>query len=328
MKRKRIWIAAVLAALAAAGFLFRPKADSGGMQFKEVPVRPGRIERSVSVPAVVQPRSRLEMKPPVAGRIDRILVAEGQEVRAGDTLALMSSTERAALLDSAQSGGGKDMKYWEEIYKPISILAPIDATVIVSTMQPGQTVTQADPIVVLSDRLIVQAQVDETDIGKVRAGQRAVVTLDAYPDVRVEAAVEHIYHESKVVNNVTIYQVDIQPETIPDVYRSGMSAGVRIVQQSKDGVLVVPAEAVKQDKSPQESFVYVSRGKGRKPERRVVETGLSDETAVEIVSGLEAGETLAIPSAKYVPSKGARQGSNPFLPQRRRSGEKDGGPAR
>ncbi len=212
--KKTLAVAAAVLVLVVAGIRWNA-ARNNAPTFRSVQVARGDLQVTVLATGTVQPQNRLEMKPPVAGRVDKILVKEGQNVKAGETVALLSSTERAALLDAAKSKDEKEQGYWEEIYKAIPLIAPIDGTVIVSTMQPGQTVSQTDPIVVLSDRLIVQAQVDETDIGKVKEGQAALISLDAYPDIEVKGVVSHIYHESKVVTNVTIYQVDILPEEVP-----------------------------------------------------------------------------------------------------------------
>ena len=138
---------------------------------KEVNPATGGIQTIITATATVQPQNRLEIKPPINGRIDKILVEEGEKVKIGQTLAWMSSTERAALLDAARARGPDEMKYWEDVYKPTPLIAPIDGDVIVSKDEPGQTVTSSDVVVVLSDQLIVQAHVDETDIGKIKVGQ-------------------------------------------------------------------------------------------------------------------------------------------------------------
>ena len=178
----------------------------------------GTIQTIISTTGTVQPQNRLEIKPPIDGRIENVLVQEGDRVKAGQTLALMSSTERAALLDAAKTQSKETLKYWEEAYKPTPLIAPINGEVIVREVEPGQTVTSSNAIIVLSDRLIVQAEVDETDIGKVKLGQSAVISLDAYPDTKVEARVDHIAYESETVNNVIIYYVDILPEHVPGYF--------------------------------------------------------------------------------------------------------------
>ena len=164
---------------------------------------------TVITTGVVEPQNRLEIKPSISGRIEEILVHEGDHVRSGDVLAWMSSTERAALIDAARSQGNKELKYWEEVYKKTPLISPIDGEIIDRPVEPGQTVTTSDAVLVLSDRLVVNAQFDETDVGKVKIGQKAFITLDAYPDIQLDGVVDHIAYESQVINNVTIYDVDI-----------------------------------------------------------------------------------------------------------------------
>jgi len=275
----------------------------------------GTVRTTISTTGTVLPKNRLEIKPPVNGRIEKVLVKEGEKVKVGQILAWMSSTERAALLDNARGQGEETLKYWEDAYKPIPLSAPIDGEVIVATTQPGQTVTTSDAVVVLSDHLIVRAQVDETDIGKIKEGQKAYVELDAYPDTKIAAVVEHIYHESETVNNVTIYKVDLRPEEVPEFFRSGMNANVDFVEEGKADSLLVPQEAVFTEKG--ETFVWVSRGNGAAPEKRAVKTGLSDEENTAILSGLNKDDEVVITTKKYSLTNSA-EGTNPFMPSRRK----------
>ncbi|MDO9464642.1 MAG: efflux RND transporter periplasmic adaptor subunit [bacterium] len=276
----------------------------------------GNIQNFISTTGTVQPQNRLELKPTISGRIESILVKEGEKVKIGQTLAWMSSTERAALLDAARAQDEKSMKYWQDAYKPTPLVAPIDGEVIVRAVEPGQTVTSSDAVIVLSDRLIVNAQVDETDIGKVKPGQTAIISLDAYPQVKVDAKVDHISYESKVVNNVTIYEVEIVPQRVPDVFRSGMSANVNIVETNKDNILIIPLEALNRDKKG--SFVLLSQSKDEKSLKREVQPGISDEQNIEIISGLMPEDKIIIKTQKYMPSKGTDGGSNPFMPSRKK----------
>ena len=288
------------------------KNQDGAESMKEIIPVYGSVKNAVSSTGNIQPQNRLEIKAPIGGRIDKILVAEGQRVKVGDILAMMSSTERAALLDAARLQGADTLKQWDDVYKPTPLLAPIDGEVIVKSVNPGQTITTSDPIVVLSDRLIIQAQVDETDIGKVKLGQLAEITLDAYPEIKVNGKVDHIYYESKIVNNVTIYAVDIVPEHVPDVFRSGMSANVQIVMEQKEHVLLLPKEAVKNKNN--KSFVMIRQEKGEKPTRQEVQVGISDDTNVEIVTGLTADDKVVIVPKKTASSKSSKAMSSPFMP--------------
>jgi macrolide-specific efflux system membrane fusion protein len=287
---------------------------SSNEAIREISPTYGSIQSFMSITGTGQPQNRLEIKPPISGRVEEILVKEGQKVKIGQTLAWMSSTERAALLDAARSQGKEALNYWKEVYKPTPLIAPIDGEVIVRAVEPGQTVTSSDAIIVLSDRLIVKAQADETDVGKVKIGQEAIISLDAYPQIRMEGTVDHISYESKIVSNVTIYEIDILPKRVPAVFRSGMSANVNIIEASRKNVLLIPLEAVKQDKK--ESFVFLSQGEGNRPLKQSVNLGISDDKNVEVISGLGAEDKIIITAEKYLPSKSASAGStgNPFMP--------------
>ncbi|MFH1857680.1 MAG: HlyD family efflux transporter periplasmic adaptor subunit [Candidatus Omnitrophota bacterium] len=313
-KLKLFFVAVVIVAVAAVfiGKAKQKKAD--GEILKEIKPATGSIESTISSTGTVLPKNRLEVKPPVNGRIESVLVKEGDKVKTGQILAWMSSTERAALLDAARGKGEETFRYWEETYKPIPLPAPIDAEVIVATTQPGQTVTTADAVVVLSDHLIVRAQVDETDIGKISPDMKAVMTVDAYPDTKINARVEHVYYESKTVNNVTIYEVDLKPDEVLGFFRSGMNASVDFVEQGRTNTLLIPQEAVYQEDG--KNYVMVKKGQ-KEPVRVAVELGISDGKNVELLSGIHQGDTVIFKTKKYNLPKN-EVGKNPFLPARRR----------
>ncbi|MFA4981013.1 MAG: efflux RND transporter periplasmic adaptor subunit [Candidatus Omnitrophota bacterium] len=319
INRWKLYLGLLLIILAVI-FLFAVNKKSSGEVTREVRPVIGSIQTMITSTATVQPENRLEVKPPINGRIDEILVKEGDMVKAGQTLAWMSSTERAALLDAARARGPEEVKYWQEVYKAAPLISPIDGEVIVSTCESGQTITSSDAVIVLSDHLIVQAQVDETDIGGVRVGQKAMISLDAYPKIKVDGKVDHIYYESTTVNNVTIYEVDVMPDSVPQVFRSGMSATVNIVEKTKDDALLVPLEAVKKDKDGA-AYVIVSGGPRKEGVERKVELGIADEKNIEIVSGLSEQDTVLIKSQKYDLEANSKIGTNPLMPQRKKSGK-------
>jgi membrane fusion protein, macrolide-specific efflux system len=313
----------LLVVTAAAAIYFVPKflqkhhSSGRNTMTREISPHIGSLQNIISDTGTVLPRNRLEIKPPVAGRVDQILVQEGDMVKTGQIVAWMSSTDRAALLDAAGGQGKEAVKHWQDVYKPIALIAPIDGEVIVARMQPGQTVTVTDDVIVLSDTLIVRAQVDETDIGKISLKQPATITLDAYPDNVVKAKVDHIYYESVTISNVTIYEVDLLPETIPPFFRSGMNATVNFVVDSRDNILLLPVDAVTKIKD--KSFVFLKGAEGEEPIKQPVVTGISDDKNIEIISGITADDVVVVKAKKYsLPKNDA--GSNPFMVQGRPAG--------
>ena len=272
------------------------------------------IVLTVITTGVVEPQNRLEIKPSISGRIEEIMVNEGDHVRSGDILAWMSSIERAALMDAARSQGNKELKYWEEVYKKTPLLSPINGEVIVRHVEPGQTVTTSDVVLVLSDRLVVNAQFDETDIGKVKIGQKALITLDAYPDIKLNGIVDHIAYESQIVSNVTIYNVDILLKKIPEILRSGMSVSVEVIEKTNKDVITIPSEAIHYDGKRQ--FVLVRDAQGKTIEKDII-VGLNNDKSAEIISGLMTEDVVVIQDKTYMPKK-RNSGTNPFMPFNRR----------
>src|SRR4051812_37455421 len=109
--KKSIIITGVVLIIGTSGWLFL-KEKSPHSQDKQEIIKPhyGSIQTVITTTATVLPKNRLEIKPTVNGPIEQVLVQEGQMVKAGETLAWMSSTDRAALLDSARGQGEKEYK--------------------------------------------------------------------------------------------------------------------------------------------------------------------------------------------------------------------------
>ena len=281
----------------------------------EIKVSLADIQITVSTTGVVEPQNRLEMKSPINGRIEEILVREGEKVKRGQILAWMSSTERAALLDAALAQGEEKVKYWEDVYKATPLISPIDGEVIVRAVEPGQTLTSSNPVIVLSDRLIVSAQFDETDIGKIKVGQKGFITLDAYPSIKIEGIVDHIAYESELVNNVIIYNVDILPHQTPEFFRSGMSANVQVIEKAREDVVIIPLKAIYTEGG--KTFVEAKKNVRSAPKKREVKIGLRDEKHAEVISGLTAEDIVVLRGQNYIPQK-KKTGTNPFMPFRGR----------
>lgn len=289
------------------------RSNGSGAAYKQVTVERGNIEISVLSTGIVQPENRLEIKPPIAGRVEDIMVDEGQEVKKGQTLVHMSSSERAALLDAARAHGPEEFKRWDSFYRAAPILAPINGTIISRKAEPGQTFTTQDAILVMSDRLTVKAQVDETDIAQIKLNQNAAVILDAYPDDNIPAHVDKIAYDSTTISNVTTYIVDVLPEQTPDFMRSGMTANVKFDLDSKQGILVLPVNAVKTKEGLSFVTIPASSSIGT-PTEKEIQTGISNGKLIEIISGLSEGDVVIAQKASR--GNGSTGTSSPFTPFR------------
>jgi macrolide-specific efflux system membrane fusion protein len=318
VKKSRILIGSAIAvAVIVIVIVLVGRSSNNRAVYKEVAVKKGDIDVTVLSTGIVQPENRLEIKPPIAGRVDAVFVDEGEHVKKGQKLVEMSSAERAALLDAAAARGPAELKKWQAFYKPAPILAPIDGTIILRAVEPGQSFTTSDAILVMSDRLTVKAQVDETDIAEIELHQKADVILDAYPDDDIPAAVDQIAYDSTTINNVTTYIVDVLPDNTPDFMRSGMTANVRFAVASKSGVLVLPNAAIRVKEG--RAFVLLKpESRGGAPLERQIETGITNGKVTEIISGLNEGDVVLVEQAKKAGEAGSSSPMSPFGPPRRR----------
>jgi len=177
-----------------------------------------------------------------------------------------------------------------------TITAPIEGVIASVSTEEGETVAagmQAPTFVTIIDlkRLQVDAYVDEVDIGKVKVGQRAVFTVDAFPAMEFKGEVSAIYPKAVIQDNVVNYVVVVDIETpYHGRLRPEMTASVTIFLEKREGVLAVPAKAVQRRRG--KTIVYVLADGPAKP--REIKAGWRDGRWIEVASGLEEGETVLL----------------------------------
>jgi len=173
------------------------------------------------------------------------------------------------------------------------LYSPIDGTVTVQNAEIGKTVTANVPIVSLisNANFEIESYVSEADIAKIRAGDKALITLDAYGDNEIfEAKVIVIDPAETVINGVNAYKVTLQFNNENELIKSGMTANIRIITAERENVLAVPERAI--ITRGDEKFVLIDKNDSS-PEERKVEVGIKGSNGyVEILSGLNEGEKI------------------------------------
>lgn len=291
------WLVVILLGVSCSGvatYFLRPKK----IVYEEIVVVSESFEVTVPAAGTVSPENKVSITSPIAGRIDRILVEEGSKVRKGQVLAWMSSTDRAALLDSAKVQGEAAMQELLEVYKPTPILSPSAGTVISKNIVVGQTVSQSNVLFELSDRLVIVADVDETDLGKIGIGQIARVTVDSFPGLVVQSKVARIAHQSKNKNSINVYEVLLLPDQVPSEFRSGLTASVQFIYQVKDTALLLPTWVAEGRENVELEFLR--KGKEGKNTQQKVKLGFSNGQKIEVLQGLNIGDVLLVQSQKYL----------------------------
>ncbi len=249
------------------------------------------VREVIDTTGEVSALNRVEIKPAVAGRVDKLLVNEGDTVKKGQVLAYLSSSDRVAILDAVRANPKEDLKNWEDTYKATPVISPMKGKIILRNVVEGQTISTSDILYALADELIVKASVDEADIGKIKNGQRAVITLDAYKDVPINGKVFQILEEGKNVSNVITYYVKIRPEKTPEFFKSLMTANIDIIVKEKENAVVIPWDSFSE---AADGKTYVLTGDNMQQTKRFIETGILDGDNVEVVSGLSAGDSILV----------------------------------
>jgi macrolide-specific efflux system membrane fusion protein len=158
---------------------------------------------------------------------------------------------------------------------------------------------------------------DEIDIPGVALDQRAIIEVDALPELQLEGRVTHVYPLPTVEAGVVLYKVKIGLD-VPQGsgLKVGMSATADIIINERSSVLLVPDRAIRKD-SHGNPIVWVMVGE--QVEQRPVVVGISDGFQTEIIQGLNEGETVVMEmGAGAQPSTGPSGGPG-FMPMMRGS---------
>ncbi len=183
--------------------------------------------------------------------------------------------------------------------------APFDGTVASIAIKKLDSVSNGSVVAsLLTSQKIAEVTLNEVDVAKVVTGQKANLTFDALPDLKLEGLVTSVDSLATVSQGVVNYTVKISFNADGTMIKPGMSVSASIITDSKQDVLYVSAGSIKifGEKSfvevlenvppkynPTEGFVSATA-----PRRQEVSTGLSNDTQTEIVSGLKEGDQIVI----------------------------------
>lgn len=208
-----------------------------------------------------------------------------------------------------------------------NIVSPVDGTVVSRNVTQGQTVAasfQTPTLFLIATdltRMQVDANVSESDIGQVKAGDAAAFTVSAFPERRFAGRVLQVRQAPQTVQNVVTYDVVVGAPNPDLALKPGMTASVRIETRRVDGVLRVPDQALRYRPTQARGEgaapdAAASRGRGAQvwvladgtPRRVPVTVGLDDDTHAQITGGaLRAGDPVIV-------AEGATQDAQPAAP--------------
>ncbi len=250
-----------------------------------------------------------------SGTIARVDVCENEMVDKNQTLFVLGSDSvqqqiesKEAVVTSAQN----DLNDAKNSAAKDTITSPINGIVAELDVKNGDSVTGGSTVAVIIDPTTMQTvtSVDELDISKVKVGQKAVVSLSAIPDKTFSGTVTQVDPIGSSSNGVATYSVTVAI-TNPANVKIGMTTNVEIVTESKENTVVVSSGAVLMKDGTKgyvlpASTLFDSSGKSIhlddvntaelvRQYGKEVTIGLSTTDQDEIVSGVSAGDQLAVP---------------------------------
>jgi HlyD family secretion protein len=182
----------------------------------------------------------------------------------------------------------------------------------------GESVFEGQTIISMPDTasMVAEISVHETEVDKVRPGQKATIIMDAFPDTILQGEVLQVAplpDQSRGMMNpdTKVYQTLVKIEGTHDFLKSRMSCKVNILVEKYDDVIQVPVQVVANRLGRKICYVVTPSG----PDEREVQTGAFNDTHVQIKSGLEAGEVVLLNPLPFTNSAAASFQQIPPAPE-------------
>jgi RND family efflux transporter MFP subunit len=182
------------------------------------------------------------------------------------------------------------------------IEAPADGIVLRKLVEQDELVAAGQPVILLGDTSggwIVRASLTDRDIVRVRTGDKASVTLDAYPGRQFDATVAELASAADPMTGTYEMKLAIDPQG--QRFVQGLVAKVEMAGDPGAAVTVVPVQALLEaDGTEAVVFVVATREEQEVAERVAVRIGRLVGDRVEVLDGLQGGERVVIEGAAYL----------------------------
>src|SRR3990167_691316 len=333
LKSRRIIVAVVAVVLIT---FFATRGGSETSKIKTAQVTEKTLESEVTVSGEVKSREETNLRFQTSGKLAYIGVKQGDYVRSGQTVASLDSQELEkrlkrdlntyfkTRLDFEDVKDSQKDKVITDTLKRIAqrsqadldnsvidveirdlaiqfsrLTSPINGYIInKGEFFAGNFVFPTDTIATVADfgKLQFVAEVDESEIGQVKVGQKAYITFDAFDNQPIETQVDFIGPKTITTSTgATAFEVKINLDP-PENLRLGMNGEAEIIIQEVPQSLTIPLDALVNDK-------YVWLKTNDTFQKREIQKGLESELEVQITSGLNKGDQLAISGFDQIDKK-------------------------
>jgi len=226
----------------------------------------------------------------------------GLKVYEGESLGLIKSSKSQEDLLNGEITLADAKSTYENTLNQYSVKSDIDGIVVAINYELNNRVegSAVKPITLATvydlSYLTFDISVDELDISKIVEGQKVRITCDALDGVEIEGVVSNVSIAATTQNSVTTYPVTVKIENPPEGLLPGMNVDADIIIKEVSDVLVIPVAALQRG-----DVVYVKDVTASKSDNTnipdgyksvKVETGMTNNSYIEIVSGLSEGNVV------------------------------------
>lgn len=240
-----------------------------------------------------------------AGTIGKIYVGEGQRVEKNQALMALDSDAAERQLESAglsRRASELSLENARDMLENYAIKAPISGTIVEKNYKAGDTLDSTSamgPMAVIYDMsyLTLTLNIDELYIQDIRVGQKVLLEADAAEGQVFTGVVDRIGINGNVLSGVTTYPVRVIVENYGSLL-PGMNVTADIVVEEAKDILTVPVSAVQRGNT----VLVADEAAEGDPEKGIpagyrqveVEVGRADDEYIEILSGVQEGEMVAV----------------------------------
>lgn len=187
-----------------------------------------------------------------------------------------------------------------------SIRASFDGVIAKINVNLGDPVASTVVATLITKKRIAEISLNEVDVAKVKIGQKANLTFDAVPGLTITGEVAEVDAMGTVSQGVVSYNVKIVFDTQDERVKPGMSVSASIITDVKQDALIIPSSAIKSSgqtqyvETPGEKVTLTAAASAAgikltaSPNQQEVQTGLSNDSSIEVTSGLKEGDQVII----------------------------------
>lgn len=328
-KRKKLIIWIIVLAVFGSGIYYYLKPKDVGPEYTTEKAIRTDLQQTVSVTGEVVDIVKADVSPEINGTTEELAVKVGDRVEKGQKIAKINDSVVRAQLNEAlialqiqQEQLDLKRRKWDELkpeerevaklavesarattwtlqkqMKKNIVYAPIDGIIAKKYLEEGEMATMGKPLVTISGEkgFEIEADVPESDIDKIKIGQKGQATFDAFlSDEIFEFEITEVEPTATIIQDVIYYRVTFKILTEEKRIKSGMSTDIDILTAEKKDVLAVSNQAIKNEDGKRYVEILETGTDQQKTVRRAgIKAGLrGDSGLTEIVSGLSEGEEV------------------------------------